>query len=181
MKVFCEKLNIRDLDKMIIPIGLSNNEVACYNPKPSLARAVLEFGRKLSLSHRYAQQAGYLGCTLVCWKTKYELKTGNKIILSQDEMFQLYNYTTTAISKFGRLLRQLVKNDRDTQLVLRFTDKANGSSSVSSPNRDVCIPCKGGFQRTNRTVCCKSRTKGCQKCKCQQCCGKSVCKTGKCN
>jgi hypothetical protein len=136
MKVCGDKLSIQQIDNYIMPAcDINFQRIDLTSP---LWKCIGNFVANLGLVHKYKQQAGFFGGRCVPWKTRYQVATGRKLVLSEDKLFDLYNYVTTTKSEFGNLIRNLNELSADKWRARYYYDFTRSLSSINEPFRETC-------------------------------------------
>lgn len=151
MKACVADTSIKKLDQLIMPAKtIDPNNI---NMKSPLLQKIRGFTLNLGLVHKYKQQSRSFGSRVVPWKTKFEVETGKKLLINEDQLFQLYNYVTTNSSQFGSLIRMLNDRSSDKWKARYFYDHGHSLTSINQPYRDTCWKYYHQFPKRLQTSC----------------------------
>ena len=151
MKACIAEVGAKKLDALIMPIKKIDPKK--IDLRSSLLQRIRNFTLNLGLVHKYKQQSKSFGSRVVPWKTVFEAKTGKKLLVTEDQLFQLYNFVTTTISKFGQLIRMINDRSSDKWNARYFYDHGHSLTSVNSPYRDTCWKYCHQFPKRLKTSC----------------------------
>lgn len=151
MKYAIADVSIKELDCLIMPC--KDFDPCKISLRSSLVYRIGQFSINLGLVHKYKQQSREFGSRVVPWKTKFECKCGKKLMVTEDQMFKLYNYVTTSKSKFGNLIRTINDRSSDEWNARYFYDNGHSLTSINMPYRDTCFKYCHKFPRRLRTSC----------------------------
>lgn len=190
MKYAIADVSTKELDKLIMPCKPVNT--CNINLRSGLVYKIGNFTLNLGLSHKYAQQSKDFGSKVVPWKTVFEKKCGKKLMLTERQLFDLYNYVTTAKSCFGHLIRKINEKSSDEWNARYFYDHGHSLTSINMPYRDTCFKYCHKFPRRIQTSCpgrCKCNAEKACSCTDKKCggkkscgpCGKKKCVSTKCH
>jgi len=136
MKVCCDKLSIQQIDYYIMPVCEIDFQKVDLNS--SLWKCIGNFTINLGLVHKYKQQSRFFGGRCVPWKTRYQAETGRRLVLSENKLFDLYNYVTTTKSEFGQLIRCINELSADKWRARYYYDFTRSFSSINEPFKNTC-------------------------------------------
>lgn len=173
-------VSIPQLDALIMPIKVKD---ACKLKLDSLlVRQIGQFTRDLGRVHKYKDQSREFGSRVIPWKTCFETNScnGKKILVTEDQLFQLRNFITTSKSQFGNLVRTINERSSDQWNARYFYDHGHSLTSINMPYRDVCFKYCHKFPRRLKTSCPgRGKCDAENACRCgTKCGGKKQC--GKC-
>ena len=173
MKACIAKASIKELDALIMPANKIDPKK--IDMTASILLRIRGFTLNLWLVHKYKQQSRSFGSRVVPWKTVFEKKTGKKLLVTEDQLFMLYNYVTTTFSQFGQLIRMI--NDRSSDKFKAARHYYTGHSFASSNEsfKTVCWKYCHQFPKRLQTSC-----PGRGKCAAEKACTSKKCTAIKC-
>jgi len=170
-------VSIRELDKLILPC--KDFDACKISLRSNLVHQIGTFSLKLGLVHKYKQESKTYGSKTIPWKTVFEKKYGKKLLITEDQLFHLYNYVTTNKSEFGKLIRAINNRSSDEWNARYFYDHGHSLTSINQPYRDTCFKYCHKFPKRLQTSC-----PGCGECSGEKACkgcSKKKCITTKCH
>lgn len=142
----CRKIRCnKDLDRYLIPADL-NTKMLCKCPPPCIVEGIIEFAADMNRIHNMSTNSTGLSVNQptqrfcpVCpkWRTKYECKTGCKLILSPQEVYNYWNYYNSPRAIFGAIMRMVLEKQWNVYVDHNLSYLSDGQYA-SSNTRFVC-------------------------------------------
>jgi len=154
----------KKIDSWIVPAEI-NTKNLCQCLDPCLVYQLLEFALTINRIKngsncpsstqgiQSTQPSDKIYCpTIIKWKTKFECKTGKKLVLSQHEMVALYDYMNTKNSHFGPIIREVLKQEQEKKFARNKVNCPSSTQGLQSSQQGDLQFCVKVYHPTARRI-----------------------------